>query len=214
MNDLKGKILGGFEDRFRHTWFADQMNEERKVKWLPSKRPAQVFEEFLEYLWLIADVARVGAILEIGVAKGHQRRFYEQLLGCRNYQGVDNNPNTPATIHGESWDDEVVSTLREMEPDGWDVIFIDGTHSIAGVGLDYEIYSFMVKPGGFLAFHDIMHNHAEYCAGAYVLWPKIKDEYEKTWSIYHETDYLPYGKGTKIRKECGIGLIQMPMEEE
>jgi predicted O-methyltransferase YrrM len=37
-----------------------------------------------------------------------------------------------------------------------DVLFIDGDHSYDGVRRDYELYAPLVRPGGVIAFHDIV----------------------------------------------------------
>ncbi len=42
-----------------------------------------------------------------------------------------------------------------------DLLFIDGDHSYGGVKQDFEMYSPLVRPGGAIAFHDIVpHPHA------------------------------------------------------
>ncbi len=197
-----------FEKKFWELWFQGQTEAERKVKWLPSKRPAQVVEEYLEYLWVVS-LAEKPAVLEIGVKDGHQRRFYEKLLKCRRYFSIDINPDCPAIICGNSTNPAMIGVMKVLEPDGWDIIFIDGDHSREGVRADYEIYKDMVKPGGFLVLHDIHHDHAAYCDGAAVLWEKIRDEYPLAVGIYHENDYLPFQKGTKIHKQAGIGVLHM-----
>ena len=37
-----------------------------------------------------------------------------------------------------------------------DVLYLDGDHSYAGIRSDFELYSPLVKPGGFIVFHDIV----------------------------------------------------------
>jgi len=210
-NQLPDAIKKGFERSFWEIWYRGQTPEEREKKWLPEKRPAQVAEEFLEYLYLVCDCVDP-AVLEIGVAQGQQRRFYEDLLGCRKYIGVDILEG-PADIIGNSQDPRIVQSLQESEPFGWDIIFLDGNHTREGVKADYEVYKEMVRPGGYLALHDTHHDHWEGADGAAVLWPTIRRLYENTWDIFHKCDYTPYHKGTNDRKQCGIGLIQMPTGE-
>lgn len=210
-NQSPDAIEKGFERSFWEIWYRGQTPEEREIKWLPAKRPTQTAEEYLEYLWLVCSCVDP-AVLEIGVKDGHQRRFYDDLLSCRRYVGVDVREETPADIIGRSRDSEIVKGLKEFEPDGWDIIFIDGNHSREGVRGDYEIYKDLIRPGGYLALHDTHHDHAEYCDGAAVLWKEIQGLYENTWDIYREADYLPYASGKGFRKQCGIGLIQMPEE--
>lgn len=55
----------------------------------------------------------------------------------------------------------------------YDLILIDGDHSVAGVARDYEMYGSMVKPGGLIIFDDYGSAH----------WPSIKpfvDEHVRT----------------------------------
>lgn len=40
-----------------------------------------------------------------------------------------------------------------------DVVFIDGDHTHAGVARDYELYAPLARPGGLIAFHDIVADH-------------------------------------------------------
>ncbi len=210
-NQLPDAIRKGFERQFWEIWYKGQTPKEREIKWLPGKRPAQVAEEFLEYLWLVCSCVEP-AVLEIGVAQGQQRRFYFDLLECSFYEGLDINRDVAATMYGDSTDPDIIKLLMENQPDGWDIIFIDGDHSREGVRKDFDTYQQMIRPGGFLAFHDTHHDHWERVDGAAVLWSTIdKYRYENTWDIYHEADYTPYHKGTKERKQCGIGLIQMPV---
>ncbi len=199
-----------FEKKFWEIWFQDQTEAEKKVKWLPSKRPAQVAEEYLEYLWIVSSVKNP-TVLEIGVKDGHQKRFYEQLLNCSRYDGVDTSYAADATtIVGASQWPSVIAELKEREPDGYNIIFIDGNHSREVARADYETYKEMVRVPGFLVLHDIHHDHWEGVDGAAVLWEEIRDKYPVAVGIYHETDYLPYQKGTSVRKKAGIGVIPIP----
>jgi predicted O-methyltransferase YrrM len=40
-----------------------------------------------------------------------------------------------------------------------DLLFIDGDHSYEGVSRDYLLYRELVRPGGLIAFHDIVPDH-------------------------------------------------------
>jgi hypothetical protein len=40
-----------------------------------------------------------------------------------------------------------------------DILFIDGDHSYEGVKADFLAYSSMVRPGGLIAFHDIVSDN-------------------------------------------------------
>lgn len=48
------------------------------------------------------------------------------------------------------------SAVRRSAP--YDVIFIDGDHSYAGVSRDFEACRTLLSPGGLLLFHDVWWN--------------------------------------------------------
>ena len=197
-----------FQRKFFHLWYWDQTPEEQAVAWLPSKRPAQIAEEFLQYLWIVSCVNHP-RVLEIGVKDGHQRRFYEELLDCDVYVGVDIRDVPGATIVGNSQDEKTIDDIKTMSPI-YDIIFIDGVHSREGVRRDHEIYLRLVSHRGYLAMHDIHHDHAEYCDGAARLWPEVQTTTLRTWDIWWPNEYLPkITGGGGSRKQCGIGLVQV-----
>lgn len=45
---------------------------------------------------------------------------------------------------------------RALQGAQLDLLFIDGDHTYEGVKLDFQMYSSFVKPGGIVAFHDIV----------------------------------------------------------
>jgi predicted O-methyltransferase YrrM len=57
-------------------------------------------------------------------------------------------------------DSHARSTLETVERwlngDRLDFLFIDGDHSLAGVRADHEMYAPLVRPGGWIGFHDIV----------------------------------------------------------
>jgi hypothetical protein len=78
----------------------------------------------------------------------------------------------------------------------FDFLFIDGDHSYAGVKRDFEMYSPLVKPGGWVGFHDINDTEIHRGFGCQV---------EQFWTELH---------GTKQEFNChapwgGIGVIQV-----
>jgi 23S rRNA U2552 (ribose-2'-O)-methylase RlmE/FtsJ len=59
-------------------------------------------------------------------------------------------------VRGDSRDPEIYERVHGLVPDGVDVLMIDGDHSYEGVSSDFRMYSQLVKPGGIVAFHDIL----------------------------------------------------------
>jgi predicted O-methyltransferase YrrM len=50
---------------------------------------------------------------------------------------------------------DVLETLEEVGDGRVDILFIDAGHTYDDVKQDFEMYSGLVKPGGFICFHDI-----------------------------------------------------------
>lgn len=59
-------------------------------------------------------------------------------------------------IQGSSHDVVIADKIRRNIPSGIDILFIDGGHSFADVTQDFEMYSGMVKPGGYIVFDDYL----------------------------------------------------------
>jgi len=70
--------------------------------------------------------------------------------------------------------------LSIMQNQKFDFIFIDGDHSYEGVKKDFEMYSPLIKPGGYIAFHDINStdhpNQSNY--GVSKFWNELKSEHK------------------------------------
>lgn len=62
-------------------------------------------------------------------------------------------------IQGDSTGPETVRRIAAAFPDGVDVLLLDGDHSYEGIRQDYENYAPLVKPGGLIAFHDIVEDN-------------------------------------------------------
>jgi cephalosporin hydroxylase len=75
-----------------------------------------------------------------------------------------------------SWDtvDAILNRGREK----LDFLFLDGDHSYEGVKLDWEDYRKFVRPGGLVAFHDIVDSEFHRKRGCFVsrLWREIEGE--------------------------------------
>lgn len=80
-----------------------------------------------------------------------------------------------------------------------DFIFIDGDHTESGVTADYDDYKEFVRPGGIIAFHDIVESQPLATNQVYHLWKKIKPK-----AVTEEFVNDP--------KQCGfgIGIIRIP----
>lgn len=83
-----------------------------------------------------------------------------------------------------------------------DFLFIDGDHTFEGVKQDFEMYSPLVRPGGFVGFHDTLNDapidtkEFGHKIGVGRYWRSLRDRY-RHWDFEHS--------GT-----IGIGLLQLP----
>lgn len=80
-------------------------------------------------------------------------------------------------IRGNSQDPLVMdAVLQASDSQLFDVLFIDGDHSLAGVTADWENYASRVRPGGVVAFHDILHceRHTRDRVDVPEFWDKLK----------------------------------------
>ena len=59
-----------------------------------------------------------------------------------------------------------------------DVMLIDGDHTYEGVKQDFELYSPFVRPGGLIAFHDIVKHSRDRSCRVDVFWKEIKHQYK------------------------------------
>lgn len=78
-------------------------------------------------------------------------------------------------IRASSQDPATLARTRELlagRP--VDFLFIDGDHSYAGVKADYEVYRPLVRPGGLIAFHDILPHAVHADCRVHEFWAELK----------------------------------------
>lgn len=64
--------------------------------------------------------------------------------------------------------------VHELSGRKVDFLFIDGDHTESGVAQDYNDYKEFVRPGGIIAFHDIIENQPLPDNLVYHFWKKVK----------------------------------------
>jgi predicted O-methyltransferase YrrM len=70
-----------------------------------------------------------------------------------NVNKLNTHNNSYRYIEGNSHNVEIFNELKKYI-DGIDILFIDGDHSYDGVMNDFELYSQLVKNGGYIVFDD------------------------------------------------------------
>jgi predicted O-methyltransferase YrrM len=109
-------------------------------------------------------------------------------------------------------DSHRTETVREVERllagRPLDFLFIDGDHSYEGVALDFELYAPLVRPGGLIAFHDIVplaegdRNHT--VGGVPRFWRELKARHPSAREIIADP----------AQSAFGIGVIEQRPGEE
>lgn len=153
--------------------------------------PVQVRSELVEFLSLLR-AERPARLLEVGTGNGGtlyllswaaaadarilsvdlrplprpRRLLYRLFAGRRQRLAV-----WSADSHATETRDEVRRFFRG-EP--LDVVFIDGDHTYEGVRRDFELYAPLVRPGGVIAFHDIVDGPETAVGGVPRFWREVR----------------------------------------
>jgi len=97
-------------------------------------------------------------------------------------------------LQGDSTSEDTVREVGDLLPAGVDFLFIDANHWYEPVRKDYDLYSPLVKPGGVVALHDIVHWDDREDMEVWRIWEEVKEGYR------HEEFIAP-------QDECGIGVL-------
>jgi len=73
--------------------------------------------------------------------------------------------------HAQSFKQRVA---QELGGEQVDFLFIDGDHTVEGVTADYNNYREFVRPGGIIAFHDIIENQPLPGNQVYHFWKQVR----------------------------------------
>jgi predicted O-methyltransferase YrrM len=197
-------------------------DEFRGHGWFLEIRSWQIKSEFIDMLMWAKDL-KPANILEIGTAKGATL-----LAWCRFASNKVVSVDLPGGIHGGGYpeikqglyqhfvsdrdkvklfciqDDSHAATTRQkaesfLAGDKLDILFIDGDHTYSGVKRDFELWSPLVRPGGFVVFHDILPHKDLHDCEVDKLWAELKAQY--TWQEFVENPNQGW---------AGIGAVRMP----
>lgn len=123
---------------------------------------------------LFCHLAR-GLVISVDLPDGYGGGVSREACDQRTAMLAAMNPQYRAVL-GDSHDPETrerVAALLQGEP--LDLLFIDGDHTYAGVTQDLAMYGPLVKPGGFIAFHDINDTdvHRQFGCEVHRLWQEL-----------------------------------------
>ena len=155
-------------------------------------------------------------VLEIGTARGGTLFAWAQLASELVVTCDLNGPGYKAnlykklpppeskcqvvTLQGNSHEPAFKTAVKDVLKGRLvDFLFLDGDHTEKGVEQDFNDYIEFVRPGGLVAFHDIVENQPYPTNQVYYFWSRIKNNYESTEYINNP-------------KQCGfgIGVIKIP----
>lgn len=131
-------------------------------------------------------------VVEIGVRRGGTVALWSSLSAV-TVIGVDLDEDFNRTRHqelkaaypifvsvlGDSHDAETWRRVADaLGPRSIDFLFIDGDHTAAGVRADFLDYAPLVRPGGWIGFHDIVETDHVKAVGCEVwqVWQAIRGE--------------------------------------
>ncbi|HEU4724286.1 MAG TPA: class I SAM-dependent methyltransferase [Candidatus Eisenbacteria bacterium] len=169
---------------------------------LAARRPRTVLEVGTDNggtLFLFARVATPDAhLISIDLPSGHPAGGYS---GYREglYRSFARPGQRVDLVRGDSHEpataDRVSAIFQRAK---LDFLFIDGDHSYDGVASDYSLYAPMVRPGGTIAFHDIVPGPNS--GGVPRFWQELKST-TATEEIVADWGQGGYGIGHLTRRE-------------
>lgn len=160
-------------------------------------KPSQVRSEITNLAKVVEEL-KPKTVLEVGTNKGGTLFLFSRLadpdatlisvdLPGGVYGGGYPNWRIPLynafrraqqALHLVRADSHAVETLEQVKAilggRKVDFLFIDADHTYEGVKKDFELYSTLVRPGGVIAFHDIVPHPPEYHCGVDIFWNEIK----------------------------------------
>ena len=182
-------------------------------------RPMQVREEIAELVKLVERL-RPRTVLEIGTARGGTLFLWTRaaardatiisidlpgglfgggypFLRSILYKNLGKDKQRIILLRRDSHDRKTLGIVRDLLGNRLlDFLFIDGDHTYEGVKMDYEMYSPLVRPGGIIAFHDIVPHPSKTRCEVSKFWNEIKTRYNYTEIVKDQT-----------QKWAGIGII-------
>lgn len=186
-------LLGGYDLEYIYPKIIDQ-----QMQWEVDRLGGPRCEQHKRELdWFLTNIKEDDKILVIGSKHGgleHQIKKEHPGIGLVSIDISPQPDNTQFVIIGSSTDIDIQEEARKLGP--FDIVFIDGDHSLMGVSKDWE-FAKTLNPR-IIAFHDIAKAVKHDREGCEVdqLWSLVKKEFR--------TDELIVGCGWG-----GIGIVHM-----
>jgi len=172
---------------------------------LPLSQDLYEWKMFLEFCesYLKKHGIKNPVVVELGIWRGGQKRFWEELLGAYHI-GIDAaRKKSRPDIRGHTHDPQTLEALKvKLEGKSIDILFIDASHWYEHVKKDFEIYSPLCT--GIVALHDINYGRHYGKRVNREVW-KFWDELKANPSMKNFSFDSIEKTGTKMR--TGIGIV-------
>jgi cephalosporin hydroxylase len=155
-------------------------------------------------LFLLTRVAAPDALLlSIDLRRGQFGGGYAAWRG-RLYRSFAQETQRVELVAGDSHQPATREQVRRLlAGEALDLLFVDGDHTLEGVKRDYDDYAPLLRPGGLVAFHDVvpggpgMHGDP---GGVPTFWRELKVAHPDATELVEDWEW----------GSCGIGLIRLP----
>lgn len=126
-------------------------------------------------LWLWCQIASPTAhVFSIDLPDGDFGGGYDGAQ-AEHFQSFPARGQQMTLIQADSHDPNTLSELATSLGEApIDFLFIDGDHTYDGVRQDYEMYSPLVRPGGIVAFHDVLPHLQDQRCQVDAFWEELK----------------------------------------
>lgn len=185
-------------------------------------RPAQVRQEIAALAELVSK-QQPKCVIEIGTNNGGTLFLWTRLTGAGAtivsvdlpggpfgggyptwripfYNSFKKEQQSLHLVRGDSHEPATLERVRGLLPESSvDFLFIDGDHSYQGVKADFELFSPLVRPGGIVAFHDIVPHPKESGSEVDQFWAEVKTRFSHR-ELIHDA----------AQGWAGIGVVFMP----
>lgn len=166
----------------------------------------RMFLEICE-MYLIKNNIENPIVVELGVGKNKQKRYWELLLGAEHI-GMDRSRRRGSPdILGDIHDPKITEILKEkLRGKPINILFIDADHSYKAVRQEYEIYSPLCSD--IVVFHDIETNRHEVNENneAWKFWDELRKKAYQGIEEYRNFLFLSIYQYER-RGQLGIGMI-------
>ena len=125
------------------------------------------------------------------------------LWRARLYRGFAHDRKSVHVLRADSQQRSTADAVERLLPSGkLDFLFVDGDHSYEGVRRDFMLYAPIVRPGGLVAFHDIVPGGA----GGHgdpgsvpLFWKKLRGSHRVEAEFVEDWNW----------GSCGIGILRL-----